>query len=109
MARFEVKVKHRLTVSDAIDRLQTVLQKLQRGGVSQLNSFSYLWSGYLCNFTFTALGGRGSGQLTISDSEVVAAGELNGFALSLARGELENQLRTQLEEVLAGAGSDRRA
>lgn len=100
MTPFERKARHRLTVEAAIERLQSLLFRLQRGEVSQIRSFQHRWEGPACCLSFSALGGTATDTIAVTLTEVSVSGELKGFALSLAKNQLESELGAQLDEAL---------
>lgn len=100
MPSMKVNVSHGLTQEEAINRLRTFLEKVKEKYGGQISNLQENWSGNSGDFSFSAMGFKTSGKVSISDNKVDIDGSLP-LAAVMFKGKIEEAIREQLERALA--------
>ncbi len=100
MPRFSVQVDHQLDQSEAVSRLQTLLEKIKTRYQDQLSGIEESWAGNILDFKFSSYGFKIKGVLTASGSDVKIDGDLP-FAAMMFKGRIEQTIRDELVKLLS--------
>lgn len=100
MPKFQVAVPHTLSQEDArklLDRFidEVILKKFQ----DSVGDLEQHWEGDELVFHFKTFGMQVGGKCTVSDNEVVVAGDLP-FTAMMFKGKIESEIKRQLERLL---------
>jgi putative polyhydroxyalkanoate system protein len=101
MPKFQVAVPHTLSQQDArklLDRfIEEVIVKKFQDSVGDLEQH---WEGDDLAFSFKTFGMQIAGKCTVSDNEVVVAGDLP-FTAMMFKGKIESEIKRQLERLMS--------
>ena len=99
MPKFSVDVPHTLGREAAIEKLDTLMQRVADMYRDQVKDIKQDWEGNTLLFSFRTLGMTISGQTVVDDDQVAVNGKLP-IAAMMFKGKIENDIRTQLEKLL---------
>jgi hypothetical protein len=102
MSGYNVSVPHELGCEAALVRVQQFLDQVRHNYGDDLSDVSGQWSDNRLEFGFAARGLRVRGILLVEETRVHVAGPLPLAALFF-RGRIEQQIRQELEKLLAGS------
>ena len=100
MPRFSVQVDHQLDQSEAVSRLQALLEKIRARYQDQVSNLEESWTDNILDFKFTSYGFKVKGLLTAGESNVKIDGDLP-FAAMMFKGRIEQTIRDELVKRLS--------
>jgi len=100
MPSLTVSVPHALDRQEATARLKERFESAKGTFGDDVNDLVAEWNGNVLSFAFSAFGIKVSGTATSGESEVVVDAKLP-MAAMLFRGKIEQQIREELEKILA--------
>ncbi|MGL4511892.1 MAG: polyhydroxyalkanoic acid system family protein [Lacipirellulaceae bacterium] len=99
MPKFDLSVPNPLGKEQAVARLHGFSEKLRTQYADQLSDFQQSWAGDRSDFSFSAMGFRISGSLTVEEERVRVEGDLP-LAATLFRGRITGVIQEQLGKLL---------
>jgi putative polyhydroxyalkanoate system protein len=99
MPKFSVDVPHKLGREAAIEKLDTLMQRVAEMYRDQVKDIEQHWEENKLLFSFRTLGLTVSGQTVVDDDQVAVTGKLP-IAAMMFKGKIEKDIRTQLEKLL---------
>lgn len=102
MPEFSTSVVHELGTEAATEKLKSFLDQVREAYGKQLSRLEGSWEGAVLTFSMTTFGLDIDGTLTVTDTEASVKGSLPFMALAF-RGRVENSIRDNLQNALAGA------
>lgn len=100
MPKLNMTVSHKLSQDEALLRIKRLLGEVKVDLVDKISNLQEDWRGNKGTFSFSAMGFRVSGVLTVHKSKVELAGKLP-FAAIPFRGKVEAIIRERAEKLLA--------
>jgi hypothetical protein len=100
MTKLNMTVPHHLPEDEALKRIQGLLENMRMQFGDKISDLHEQWNGNIGNFSFSAMGLRVSGVLTVKPSEVELSGDLPLLA-AVYKGKIESTIRQQAEILLA--------
>ncbi len=100
MPRFSVQVDHQLGQSEAVNRLQALLEKIRTRYQDQVSGVEESWSDNILDFKFSSYGFKIKGVLSANPSDVKIEGDLP-FAAMMFKGRIEKTVRDELVRLLS--------
>lgn len=100
MPRFSVQVDHQLEQSEAISRLQAMLEKIKARYQDQVSGSEESWTDNVLDFKFSSMGFKIKGILTANPDNVQIDGNLP-FAAMMFKGRIEKTVREELVKLLS--------
>lgn len=102
MPSISVSVPHIRTTDVALQKVQMMLQQLQRDYEGRVSNVRQRWDGRKGSFAFTAMGFDVSGTIEVSDRSVEIRGSIPWMATPF-KGRIESTIREQTLMLLASA------
>jgi hypothetical protein len=99
--KFSLSVPNPLGKQQAAERLHGFSETLRRKYADQLSDFQQSWDGDRSEFSFSAMGFRVAGTLTVEEQQVLVEGDLP-FAAALFKGRITGAITEQLGKLLGG-------
>jgi hypothetical protein len=100
MPKLNMTVAHHLTQSEALKRIQGLLENVKTQFADKISDVHEEWNENIGTFSFSAMGFSVSGILIVKPSEVEIAGDLP-FLAALYKGKIESAIREQAETLLS--------
>ena len=100
MANLNMSMNHRLSQDEALRRIKTLLDDVQKQYADKITNLKESWTGPIGKFSFSAMGFNVSGTLVVKPATVELAGDLP-FAAKFFKGRIESTIRTRATELLA--------
>ncbi|MFY9457339.1 MAG: polyhydroxyalkanoic acid system family protein [Candidatus Spechtbacterales bacterium] len=100
MPKLNMTVTHKLSQDEALARIKSLLGEVKTEFGDKVSNLKEDWSGNRGTFSFSAMGFRVSGTLTVHESKVDLAGNLP-FAAIPIKGKVEATIRERAEKLLA--------
>ncbi len=100
MSRLHISVKHRLSQTEAKQRVTERMYHLQTKHAADISEVRINWQGNICHVELTLMGLHLKPQIHVREHDVMVSGNVP-FPTSLAQGKIEQLLRQNLEESLA--------
>lgn len=97
--KFSLSTPNPLGKEKAAERLHGFSETLRRKYADQLSDFQQAWDGDRSDFSFSAMGFRVTGSLTIEEERVLVEGDLP-FAAALFKGRITGAISEQLSKLL---------
>ena len=101
MATLDISIPHQLAPQEALNRIQVLLQRLQREHGDTVKDVKESWNGNEGQFSFSAKGFDLSGKIKVEEDQVHIDGKLP-FTLSFFKGPITEVIRKKAGELLAG-------
>lgn len=99
MPAFHTEVPNPLSQEDAIARLKDFMVNIAGKYKDQIKDMSSTWTDNRLDFSFTSLGFRIAGVMTVEEDKVTVGGDLP-FAAAMFRGKIENDIAKELKNAL---------
>jgi len=100
MPAMKVEVSHSMGKEAAMERLKTLMDKIQEHYKDQVKDVQQSWDGDKLNYSFKTFGLKITGTVSIEEDKVTLDGKLPIAAMAF-RGQIENSIRTELEKQLS--------
>lgn len=100
MSNLTVEVPHQLNKDEALARIKNLLVNLKEEQKDIVSGVKEEWSGDQGNFSFSAKGFELSGDIKVSDTNVIINAQLP-FAVALFKGAIQNIIEQRAKALLA--------
>jgi hypothetical protein len=100
MPKSTISIDHTLGQGEALTRLQGMLAQVKENYGSQISDLEENWTDQGGSFSFKAMGFKISGDLTVTDNEVLIDAEYP-WAAKPFQGTIETTIRERAERLLA--------
>ncbi len=104
MPTFEVRVRHNLTIQEAVSRMKSLLSDLKQENMGRITEVTERWRENCADFSFRASGFQVTGRIVVQADEVVIPGNLPWML-----GGLKDKLEVKLKERIQAALDNPRA
>jgi hypothetical protein len=93
-------VPHQLGQQQAVERLNSFLEKVQQRYKDQVSEMEGTWVGNVLSFAFKTYGFKIKGNAAVEQDQVKLDGDLP-LAAMMFKGRIEQSIRDELEKLLA--------
>lgn len=100
MPSYQVVVSHQLSLDEARQRVERLLERALSNYAAYLSDASGQWNGHELDFRFVASGLGIGGKLVVQETQVAVGGPLP-LAAAFFKGRIEGMIRDELQRLLA--------
>ena len=100
MATLDISIPHQLAPQEALNRIQGLLQQLQRDQADTIKDVKENWNGNEGEFSFSANGFDLFGKIKVEENFVHIDGKLP-FALSFFKGKISEVIKEKAGALLS--------
>ncbi|MEQ8787903.1 MAG: polyhydroxyalkanoic acid system family protein [Pirellulaceae bacterium] len=100
MPSMNVEVSHSMGKEAAMERLKSLMEKIQNRYKDQVKDIQQSWDGDTLNYSFKTFGLTISGSMLVEEDKVTVDGKIPIAAMAF-RGQIENSIRDELQKQLS--------
>lgn len=100
MSKLEMNIPHQLDQTEAQNRIQSLLQKVQLQFGNQVQDLKQDWNGNTGEFSFTVMSMPISGTLTVNANNVALDSKLP-MAAAMFQGKIKSVIMEEAKKVLS--------